>query len=394
MTVPLTSRITPTPACEPASLAPIAATPVVDDLFAALMEKTSDEEKPIDAATPSQDDIVEASGADDVRLMWPLLAVAVITPQPTTPQPGVSVAKPPAGGARSVRMDAGAPEAVKSDARPARDMDVQPGGAEPGVLISGAVVVGATTHRPPPSLSAHKPGASPALSDEAEGTLTVTMPDKDNDGPGDKAELPSVGREIEGAKAGLAEALIERDTALGTSPGSVATQIASSLREALSPSDNAQARAAPGADAEPAWYKAQLRILDVVLKPEHLGRIEIKMKLAGDGLSVMLTPQTETARHLLEGQLGGLKDSLTAAGYDLSNIGIERALLHNPFGESRRDPGATPGVPRDSAGAETSQGNGRHDGRNAGHGRQDQSAARHNNEPEQKPVRQKPGVYV
>lgn len=392
MTAPLTSRITSMPACEPTGVAPAAATPV-DDVFAALMDKPIDEEKPIDAAEPSQDDIVGSSCADDVGLMWPLLAAAV-TPPPTTPQPNVNLAMALAGGARDVRMDPGAPQAVEPDATPTRDMDVQPYGAEPQVVLSEAVVVESAMHRPPPSPRAHVPGASPSVGGDVEGTLTVTIPGKDKIPPGNKTTLSSVGREIEEARADLTGPVIVRDPALGIPPGSIATQIASSLREATWAADNGQARAVPGADAEPAWYKAQLRILDVVLKPEDLGRIEIKMRLAGDGLSVMLTPQTEKARHLLEEQLGSLKDSLITAGYDLSAIAIERALLHNPSGESRREPNPTPGAPRDSAGAETSQGNGRHDGRNAGHGRQDQSAARHNNEPEQKPVRQKPGVYV
>jgi len=392
MTVPLNSRITPMPACEPVGLPP-AATTVLDDLFAALMDKDSDE-KPEDAAAPSQDGTVEASGADDdVRLMWPLLAAAAVAPHPIAPQPDMNVAPPPTGGARDFSIDAEPQEAVKPGAMLALDMDVQPRGAEPPVLISGAVVVVSATHRPPPSPGGQMAGASPTVCDEAEDMLNSSMPEKGNEAPSDKTTLSGVGSEIEEGKTDLTAPIIERDSAFGIAPGSVAAQVVSSLREALVPSDNGQSPAMTGPDVEPAWSKVQLRVLDIVLKPEHLGRIEIKMKLAGDGLSVLLTPQTEKARHLLEAQLDSLRDSLTTAGYDLTAIGIQQGPDLSPFGDWRRD-SATPGAPRDSAGAETTQGNGRHEGRNAGHSRQDQSSARRGHEPEQKSIATRTGVYV
>lgn len=394
MTMPLNSRITPMPACEPAGSTPAAATSVPDDLFAALMGKTRNE-KPRDAATPSQDGMVEASGADDddVRLMWPLLAVAMVTPHATAPQPDMNAAAPSTGDSRGVTIDAALSKAAKPDAASASNMDVKPCGAGPPVSPAGSVVVGSATHRPPSSLGAQMAGASPTVCDEAENTLKFTMPDEDNGAPGDKITLPSARSEIEEGKTDLTGPIIERDSASGIAPGSVAAQVASCLREALAPSDNGQPPAMPGPDAEPAWYKAQLRILDIVLKPEHLGRIGIKMKLAGDGLSVLLTPQTEKARHLLEGQLDSLRDSLTTAGYDLTAIGIKQGPDLRPFEDWRRD-SATPGAPRDSAGAETTQGNGRHEGRDAGQGRQDQSAARRGHEPEKKSIATRTGVYV
>jgi len=392
MTVPLNSRITPMPACEAAGSAPAAATPVPDDLFAALMDKDNDE-KPEDAAAPSQDSTVAASGADDVGLMWPLLAAAVVTPYPTAPQPRVNAGVPPTGDVRGVSIDAAPPKSVKPDAMFTQDTDVQPRGAEPPVLILGAVVVESATHRPPPSPVGQTADASPTVCDEAEDMLNSSMPEKGNEPSSDKTTLPGVGREIAEGKADLTAPIMERDSISGIAPGSVAAQVVSRLREALTPSDNGRSPAMTDPDVEPAWSKAQLRILDLVLKPEHLGRIEIKMKLAGDGLSVVLTPQTEKARHLLEGQLDSLRDSLTTAGYDLTAIGIERALPPNPFGESRRD-SATPGAPHDSAGAETTQGNRRHDGRNEGHGRQHQSSAQRSHEPEQKFIAMRAGVYV
>lgn len=393
MTVPLNSRITPIPACEPPGSTPAAATSIPGDLFAALMDKNSDE-KPRDAATPSQDGIVESAGADDdVRLMWPLLVVAMVTPHPTARQPDMNPAPLSTGGARDVSIDAAPQKAVKPGAILAPDMDVKPCGAEQSVLPPGAVVVESATHRPPPSPVGQTADASPAVCDEAEDMLKSSMPEKGNEAPSDKTTLSGVGREIAEGKTDLTVSLIDRDSVSGIAPGSVAAQVVSSLREALAPSDNSQLPAMTGPDVEPAWSKAQLRILDIVLKPEHLGRIEIKMKLAGDRLSVLLTPQTEKARHLLEGQLDSLRASLTTAGYDLTAIGIERALPHNPFGESRRD-SATPGAPRDSAGAETTQGNGRHDGRNEEHDRQDQSSARRGHEPEQQFIATRAGVYV
>ena len=108
------------------------------------------------------------------------------------------------------------------------------------------------------------------------------------------------------------------------------------MKDAIAPTQSADV-STTGAKVENAWPITHLRVLDLVLKPEHLGRIEVKMKLSDGGLAMMLTPQSEQTRELLERQLDGLKDTLVGSGYELASISVQSAPASAAPGNAARD---------------------------------------------------------
>lgn len=104
----------------------------------------------------------------------------------------------------------------------------------------------------------------------------------------------------------------------------IVSQATSAVKETM-PTAQSAGVSTTGAKGEDAWPITHLRVLDLVLKPQHLGHIEVKMKLSDGGLTMMLTPQSEQTRLLLERQLDGLKDGLVGSGYELAEISLKSA---------------------------------------------------------------------
>lgn len=186
------------------------------------------------------------------------------------------------------------------------------------------------------------------------------------------------------------------DIAGGASPGqaSVAGQIASAVEAATLETLGEHVDAAQG-EERAFWQAARLHVLDVVLKPEHLGRIEIRLKLDGGSLSVRLTPQLQAARQVLEQELDGLKDRLRAAGYDLASISIQNATPVVLGIDSTRETGAASSGP-DGRSTPTgdAQGNQRNEEHQAKDRRRRSGAAQSIQGTEDTLQEMKAGVYV
>ncbi len=69
-------------------------------------------------------------------------------------------------------------------------------------------------------------------------------------------------------------------------------------------------------------YQPVLRQLDLVLQPADLGRVTIKMRLAGPSLSISLGAESSSTRALLDKELERLKDDLSNSGYELDDVQI------------------------------------------------------------------------
>lgn len=122
----------------------------------------------------------------------------------------------------------------------------------------------------------------------------------------------------------------------GASPRSsdVGTQVGAALQGLLSSRDFPDgagsarpARSEPAFDvapqAVPASVSPKLRVLNLVLRPQELGRVAIELKLSGALLTVTLRTETEATRQLLEPEVDRLKDQLATAGYGLDGIALE-----------------------------------------------------------------------
>jgi flagellar hook-length control protein FliK len=71
------------------------------------------------------------------------------------------------------------------------------------------------------------------------------------------------------------------------------------------------------------FYQPALRVLDLILQPEELGRVSIKMRLSADGLSVTLEAEKNSTVRLLQQEANGLTDRLIADGYDLEALSVQ-----------------------------------------------------------------------
>lgn len=77
--------------------------------------------------------------------------------------------------------------------------------------------------------------------------------------------------------------------------------------------------------------------LRLMLKPAHLGHIEVEMRLHAGGLDASFTAPHAATRDLLQDGLDKLKDSLSQAGMDIANLDVKTGQNH----QNGEDP--TPG---------------------------------------------------
>ncbi|MDX2308833.1 MAG: flagellar hook-length control protein FliK [Hyphomicrobium sp.] len=132
-----------------------------------------------------------------------------------------------------------------------------------------------------------------------------------------------------------------------TTPPAVNTQIASAFHSLVSSSEVPSSTPA-SSNAVPQPAQPVVRVLDLVLEPEALGRMSLRLTLGGSGLTLGLAIENEgTRKHVLQ-DLKQLTEQLGKAGYDGVTISVEQMRPTEPSG-ARTDPLAeqTGRTPRD-----------------------------------------------
>lgn len=77
-------------------------------------------------------------------------------------------------------------------------------------------------------------------------------------------------------------------------------------------------------------FQPKLRVLDIVLQPQELGRVSIRMRLSGSGLSVLLEAENAATRQLLQQEAGLLSERMSADGYDVENFAVQQLFITPP----------------------------------------------------------------
>jgi flagellar hook-length control protein FliK len=77
----------------------------------------------------------------------------------------------------------------------------------------------------------------------------------------------------------------------------------------------------------PAGQVPLLRVLNLVLKPEELGQVAIKMKLSGQSLSVEVIAEKSSTHRLLETEARKLAEHIISGGYELEQLSIQQQML-------------------------------------------------------------------
>ncbi|MBY0226790.1 MAG: flagellar hook-length control protein FliK [Hyphomicrobium sp.] len=113
---------------------------------------------------------------------------------------------------------------------------------------------------------------------------------------------------------------------VGESPRSadVAHQIASAFRELLDDRADVGGTSQPAAESTSVAYQSSLRVLDIVLQPQDLGRVSIKLRLSASGLTVALEAEKNTTLQLLQQEARALSDRLISDGYDVESLSVQQ----------------------------------------------------------------------
>ena len=93
------------------------------------------------------------------------------------------------------------------------------------------------------------------------------------------------------------------------------------LNEPVAKVDSTPARGQPLPTPSP------LRVLNLVLRPQELGQVSIRMKLSGQGLTVEVIAEKASTHRLLESEAHKLADHLVSGGYDLDQLSIQQQTL-------------------------------------------------------------------
>lgn len=119
---------------------------------------------------------------------------------------------------------------------------------------------------------------------------------------------------------------IDVSPTVGESPraAGVAQQIASAFRTLLN--DSATVRDISKDMQANSWvtHQSPLRVLDLVLQPQDLGRVSIKLRLSASGLTVTLEAENNTTLKLLQQEAGALSDELISNGYDVESLSVQQ----------------------------------------------------------------------
>jgi len=111
----------------------------------------------------------------------------------------------------------------------------------------------------------------------------------------------------------------------------------------------------PAPQAAPPFVSPELRVLNLVLRPQELGRVAIALTLSGTSLTVTLRTEKDATRHLIEPEVERLKDRLATAGYDLDAIALQSLPLADAAaadGSQRADDRPAPSDPQARAGTD------------------------------------------
>jgi hypothetical protein len=87
--------------------------------------------------------------------------------------------------------------------------------------------------------------------------------------------------------------------------------------------------------------------LEISLKPDHLGKLAIDLRLGANGLSAKILASNESVRNLLAAHLDRLSDTLAGRGIRLENVEvIYSALSDKAFGRQPQEQEARQSAPR------------------------------------------------
>lgn len=189
--------------------------------------------------------------------------------------------------------------------------------------------------------------------------LTPNRPAADTSSPSNALQ-PALSPRSPAGDAGAADAGLDM-AAVDFQSADVAQQLTAAFPSLVEvPVSATEAR--PGLAPRPQPTYPQLRVLDLVLQPQELGRVTIKMKMAAGSLSVAVAAEKDATRQLLERERDVVAEHLTQLGYDLDSLSIQQMT---PQGAVSKDGVAilkSTEVPRnDQAGAASNFG--QHDGR-------------------------------
>ena len=121
----------------------------------------------------------------------------------------------------------------------------------------------------------------------------------------------------------------------------------------------------------PAGQAPVLRVLNLVLKPEELGQVAIKMKLSGQSLSVEVIAEKSSTHRLLEAEARKLAEHIVSGGYELEQLSIQQQLVPSATAPKDGSPAGRPGEPANypQGGPQAGQGQQDAQGRRNEHGR-------------------------
>ncbi|MCL1905667.1 MAG: flagellar hook-length control protein FliK, partial [Clostridiales bacterium] len=76
--------------------------------------------------------------------------------------------------------------------------------------------------------------------------------------------------------------------------------------------------------------------MEISLKPEHLGKLIIDLRLGENGLTAKIVAANENVRNLLAAHIDRLSDTLTQRGINLENVEVVyTALSDKAFGQQQ-----------------------------------------------------------
>lgn len=90
----------------------------------------------------------------------------------------------------------------------------------------------------------------------------------------------------------------------------------------------------PTVPSESLGFQPKLRVLDIILQPQELGRVSIRMRLSGSGLSVLLEAENAATRMLLQQEAVLLSERMSADGYDVENVSVQQLFVTPPLTKS------------------------------------------------------------
>jgi flagellar hook-length control protein FliK len=191
----------------------------------------------------------------------------------------------------------------------------------------------APTQTPNPSANAGAEAATPAAANPAQTTALKTPPDQAKT-TADTAETAKVQVQVQ-AKAAAAGAPQEVQAALGGT-----TSVTTTPLQTLEP-----ARLAEAQNKGMIWQvcqnvenmlKNRQTSLRLMLYPEDMGRIDLRLSSSSAGMSVSMVAQQASTGQMLESQLAQLRQSLDQAGIHLASLSVGQQHSQAGSGQTSR----------------------------------------------------------